>query len=180
MKQAVILHGTKGSPEGNWFPWMQSTLSLNWDVTVPNLPTPDDQNLESWIAAYQAQAPQDAHLIIGHSLGATFILKLMDRGLIDPAHVILISIVIDNINIAEYDELNKSFIENDIDYKNMKQRATQFTIIHGDDDPYVPLDQPQHVAKELGVTLHLIEKGGHLNSESGYTEFPDLLKYIHD
>lgn len=178
LKQAVILHGTKGSPEGNWFPWLANALKDDWNVTIPLLPSPDNQNLQSWIKAYQKQVPQQIDVIIGHSLGATFILKLIEQGLMEPTQAILVSTVIDHINIAEYDALNDSFIRDKINYDKIKKTGTNFTLIHGNNDPYVPLNQPEHIAQKLGINLNLIETGGHLNIESGYTSFPEILGFI--
>ena len=52
-------------------------------------------------------------------------------------------------------------------------------MFHGADDPYVPLAMAQELANKLGVKLNVIEKGGHLNAESGYTKFPAVLKAIY-
>ena len=46
--KALIFHGTMGSPNGNWFPWLQSELiSKGWDVDVPAFPTPEGQSLDT-------------------------------------------------------------------------------------------------------------------------------------
>ena len=48
--KALIFHGTHGSPEGNWFPWLHGELiSKGWDVDVPAFPTPEGQSLDNWI-----------------------------------------------------------------------------------------------------------------------------------
>lgn len=148
-------------------------------MTIPTFPTPEGQNLGNWVEAYKEQAPHVVDLLIGHSLGATFILKLIEHNIIAPKHAILISTVGGPIGITEYDALNDSFIQNKINYKVLQESATTFTIIHGSDDPYVPLHQAQEVPKKLNIDLHLIEKGGHLNTESGYTQLPEILDYIH-
>jgi len=49
---------------------------------------------------------------------------------------------------------------------------------HGSDDPYVPLQNAKKMSKNLGIEIDMIKQGGHLNSESGYTEFQYLLKKI--
>ena len=56
-KDVIILHGTMGSPEGNWFPWLKSQLENDYNVYVPRFPTPDNQSKETWCAALRDQAP---------------------------------------------------------------------------------------------------------------------------
>ncbi len=184
MKKALIFHGTHGSPEGNWFPWLQEELMMQeWQVAVPKLPTPEEQSLNGWITALEEQVPgyADANLLIGHSSGATFCLRLVEKELIAPDQVILVSAVIDKINIAKYDELNSSFIEEGFNWSKIKNSGTSFTLIHGDNDPYVPLDQPEKIADQLDTPLNLMEDAGHINAESDFTDFPEILDFIdHD
>lgn len=181
--KAIIFHGTLGSPEGNWFPWLQSTLTNEgWNVEIPSLPTPKNQSLDSWttIVKNQVSNLNNIDLLIGHSLGATFILRLLESNLIQPQQTILVSALIDKINNAEYDSLNASFITLPYQWDMIKKSCKEITILHGSDDPYVPLEQPETIAKNLNIPLHTIKNGGHLNTESGYTEFPDILPYIHE
>ena len=42
----VILHGTEGSPDVNWFPWLSAELErLGQKTIIPVLPTPDGENV---------------------------------------------------------------------------------------------------------------------------------------
>lgn len=41
MKNAIIIHGTEGYPEENWFPWLKNELELiGYNVIVPQFPSP--------------------------------------------------------------------------------------------------------------------------------------------
>ncbi len=181
--KAIIFHGTLGAPTGNWFPWLQSTLAnKGWDVSVPSLPTPENQSFESWVEALKEQVSnlKNIDLLIGHSLGATFALRLLEQNLVHPQQTILVSAVSDEIGNVEYDTLNTPFINAPYQWDKIKENSKDITILHGTNDPYVPLEQPEIIAKNLNILLHLIKGGGHLSAESGYTEFPDILPYIHE
>ena len=46
----IIIHGTNGHPEKNWFPWLKNELDkLGHTVYIPQFPTPDGQNLANWL-----------------------------------------------------------------------------------------------------------------------------------
>lgn len=47
MKNAIILHGTLGSPRGNWFQWFKNELTKKgYKVWSPDLPNSDEPNQE--------------------------------------------------------------------------------------------------------------------------------------
>ena len=75
MDKFAIIHGTKGSPEGNWFQWLSTELiKRGAQVTIPRMPTPEGQSLDNWLAAFSEQVgPIDqSTTVIGHSVGIFF------------------------------------------------------------------------------------------------------------
>ena len=49
---------------------------------------------------------------------------------------------------------------------------------YSDNDPYVRYETEKEFADTITENQIMISGGGHLNSESGYTEFTDLLMFI--
>lgn len=165
----VIFHGTRANPQSNWFPWLAWQLP---DVIVPELPTPRGQSLESWFAA----APKLDDVVIGHSCGATFVLHLLESQKVNKA--ILVAPVMGAIGLPEYDELNREFYGHPFDWGAIRRNAGQIIIIHGDDDPYVPIGHAEKLHQAIGGELVVIPKGGHLNSEASFTRFPQIMDYL--
>lgn len=52
------------------------------------------------------------------------------------------------------------------------------SILQSDNDPYVSTGNGKELAKHIGVTMHVIPQAGHLNAESGWTKFPQLLEEL--
>ena len=51
----LIIHGIYGNPEENWLPWLKTELEKkDHKVYIPTFPTPENQNLTSWIEAFQS------------------------------------------------------------------------------------------------------------------------------
>ncbi len=173
----VIIHGTKGSPQGNWFPWLKAKLEAQGhDVLVPEFPTPEGQDADSWTSWFLVQSMPDKNLtVIGHSIGATCLLNLLNEINTPIAASYFIAPVMGDIGFAEYDDLNRSFYETDFDWAGIRSRMGKAIIMHGDNDPYVPLSHAELLAGKLEVPLTIIPNGGHLNAETGFTDFPQLL-----
>lgn len=181
MTDAVILHGTKGSPNINWFPWMKEKLEAHGvNVFTPSLPTPQNQSKDNWCSALREQAPDfnEDTILIGHSCGANLVLHILEAMERPVKYAALIGVVIAAIDDDEINKLNETFINHDYQWNEIQSGAQHISIFHGTNDPYVPLSQPQTVAKALNINLQTIENGGHLNAAAGYTEFPKLYNDI--
>jgi len=181
IERYIIIHGTKGSPDGNWFPWLRTILSERGaEVVVPRMPTPEGQTLDVWLSSFaeQVRKVDESSCIIGHSIGAVFLLRYLERSRYPIGASIFVAGLISSIGIPEYDHLNSTFVAGEYDWEIIKRNAGRIVCMMGDNDPYVPLSQPKHMAQSLGVEPLIIVGGGHLNSESGHHEFPELLKML--
>ena len=180
-QRMIIIHGTQGSPEENWFPWLASELrNRGIEAFVPRLPTPEGQSLENWTRVFEDELgplTEDTTLI-GHSLGAGFALRLVERGNQPVRALFLVSGFIGELGLPDFDTLNSSFVNGPFDWEAIRSRAGRIRVYNGDDDPYVPLSKGEELARELHTDLTVVPNGGHINTASGYTQFDQLLTDI--
>ena len=183
MKNAVILHGTNGSSQHNWFPWLKTELEkLSYQVWVPDLPGANKPNVftyNEFLLKNSNWQFDEETVLIGHSSGAVEILSLLQHlpsnTKIKAAY--LVGAFNDNLG-EEY--LNDLFLE-PFDFSIIKQRANQFFLIHSDNDPYCPLEQAQFLAEQLDGELVVKPGQAHFSlSTAGetYRQFPFLLELI--
>ena len=75
-----------------------------------------------------------------------------------------------------YDNVNESmYFDNLEDVKNC---CNEIICYYSDNDPYVRLKAEKEFADEVSTKQILIHDGGHLNSESGYESFEELVSYV--
>lgn len=176
----IIIHGIYGHPKENWFPWLSRELEKKgFKVIVPKFPTPFDQTLESWLrvlSKYEDNINEET-VLIGHSLGAAFILDYLQQTSKKIKAAFLVAGYHKLIN-NEFYELNKTFVGKEFGWKNIKSSCGKFFVFASDNDPYLPLDINRELAKNLDAKLKIIHNGGHLNKKAGYEKFPELLDTI--
>src|SRR3989344_904143 len=81
MKNALILHGAGNNSQGNWFPWLKRELEgKGYVVWSPDLPNSDVPDLNDWLKTVFGNAWEfNANsIIVGHSSGATLILRILE------------------------------------------------------------------------------------------------------
>lgn len=182
MRNFLIIHGTMGDPKGNWFPWLKTELEKSGhNVIVPTFPTPEGQSLSAWSAVAQkalSETEPANTTLIGHSLGAAFALRLAESASAAFKAAFIISPFMHTLGIDPYDELNSTFISQSPDWPRIRKNLPSVYAFAGQNDPYVPLPFATEVAQQVGAELTVVEKGGHLNEEFGYREFPLLLDKI--
>ena len=181
MTNIIIIHGTGGNPNGNWFPWLKSELEKSdCRVFVPKFPTPENQSLENWLNVFKdyEQYLDENSIVIGHSLGPAFLLSVLEN-LNRPIKAAFFVVGFTGLlNNPDFDELNESFVTKSFDWAKIKNNCKRFYVIFSDNDPYVPLEKGKSLAENLGTELIVLKNAGHINEEAGYTEFSFLLDKI--
>lgn len=175
--RVVVLHGARGGPDTNWFPWLHAELEARgFEVVRPRLPTPEGQSLVAWLDAFdRAAGPLTATTaLVGHSLGVALALRLVERATEPVAGLFLAAGFVGALGLPEYDAINASFFATPFDWAGIRGRGGPIRCWAGDDDAYVPLAPSRDLADHLGVELEVVRGGGHLNAETGFTAFPPL------
>ncbi len=174
----IIIHGTRGNPDENWFPWLKAELEKrDCEVFVPAFPTPRGQSLDNWCAVfaeYETYLNEDA-ILVGHSLGPVFLLSVLE----DLTHPVKAAFFVGGfvgfLGHEQFDELNKTFVDRSFEWQKIRKNCKNFYVINALDDPYVPVESGKELAENLDAELVVLPEGGHLNEEFGFTEF-ELLR----
>lgn len=177
--RVVIIHGAHGGPETNWFPWLHTTLaSEGIEVVRPRFPTPEGQSLSAWLDTYNLAVealPLVPTVLVGHSLGAAFALRVLERVPQPLAGLFLAAGFIGALGLPDYDTINHSFFAAPFDWTTIRERKGRIARCWaGDNDPYVPLSRSQDMAARLEAPLEIVPGGAHLNSETGFKTFPQI------
>ena len=176
----IIIHGVYANPESNWFPWIKKELeSRGFEVIIPKFPTPLNQTPESWSRAISKYGDKISNetVLIGHSLGAAFILDYLENTNKKIKAVFLVAGFFKPVG-SPYDESIRSFVDREFNWEKIKSSCKSFFVFASDNDQYIPLELSKELAKKLGAKIKIIHGGGHLNRQSGYDKFPFILDEI--
>lgn len=183
MKNAIILHGTLGSPDGNWFGWLKTELeNMGLQVWLPQLPHAEQPSLKEWADFIHARCPfaiDEETLVVGHSSGAILSLVLAQQNNTPIGGVVAVSVFHDN---SLGWEPNNRLFDVTFDWKAIQKNATKLLFVHSDNDPYVPLEQAQYVVNNCEAELIVVPGEGHFNLEQSpdYKAFPKLIDILEE
>ena len=180
MTNVIIIHGTGGHPEENWFPWLKKELEKRGgQVFVPQFPNPQTPGLQAWLKEFEkygAHFTSDT-ILIGHSLGGAFALRVLEKSKTKIRLACIIAAPIGVLPIKYY-QSDKPFIEKPFDWEKIRKNCGGFAVFHSMDDPLVCVENGEVLALKLGVKPILLKNAGHFNSKAGYTKFKELLEVI--
>jgi|GEM_PF-1973291 len=160
----VMIHGTAGSPDENWFPLVKREMEkLGAKVFVPRLPLGDKQNMTNWRRAFREQVPfelDENTILIGHSSGGAFMLSILQEQETPIKASIFVSAFFKDLGLSDIKKQIETFVDLDHDWALIRKNAGKIVHLHGDDDYAVPLAQAKELSKNLGSDLIIIEGGG--------------------
>ena len=178
---AIIVHGSYGSPDENWFPWLKVELEKSgYEVFVPKFPTPKNQKLGAWMDIFDkyTNSLDQNSILIGHSIGCAFILSVLEKLKIKIKAVFLVAGFLGPLGNEFYDTISKTFTKKEFDWEKIKSNCSRFLIYQADNDPHVPFSKGEEIAEKTQGTLKIIKNAGHFNEKSGYKKFGLLLEDI--
>lgn len=182
MKSAFIIHGSTGSKDAHWFPWLKERLEeKGLQVFLPQFPIEEgQQTLQNWLRTLE---PMKEYLpdsvTIGHSLGASFILNMLSQWDVKIRAAFFVGGFAEKHEAEGEPDMN-DFAAREFDWEKIKKNCQRFYVIHSDNDPCVPLEKAQRLAKNLGVEVILIRGGGHFQEQGGFKTFDFLLEKINE
>lgn len=183
MSNYFIIHGSFGSPFVNWFPYLRKEIENRELVCyTPDFPTGVGyQSYESWsniLEIYlKAGLINEDTVIYAHSIAPAFVCKFLINHNVKVKRLIFVCGFNNYFGInKDYDAVNESmYCDNISDVKNL---VNEIICYYSKNDPYVKYDAEIEFADSVATKRIIIDDGGHLNSESGYAEFPELLEYL--
>ena len=179
MEKYIIIHGSFGSKDGNWFPWLKNKLEKdNKDVIVPQMPVGvGNQNFENWSKVLNELKINENTIIIAHSIAPIFVCKYLITNKIKVKKLVFVCGFNNYLGIdSDFDAVNEPmFIEN---FEDIKEYCNNIICYYSDNDPYVKFEVEKSFADTVSNEQYVIKNGGHINAESGYTEFEEILKVL--
>lgn len=179
MKTVLIIHGVGGHAGIHWQQWLHDQLEgQGHKVLMPNMPEPDHPDRKTWLEEVKA-ALNEVNLsqltIVGHSLGVTTALDFIEQANNRVNRLLSVAGFAKDYGA----EMNGYFLQEKlVDFEKVRNNLRWAAVIYGDNDPYVPQAELKYVADSLGVQPVIVHDGGHLNSETGFTEFQQLLEML--
>lgn len=193
MRNIFIIHGSYGSPQGNWFPWLKKELSkLGHRVLVPQFPIPpidkhdsfySGHKLSEWIETlndYDRYINSDT-IFVAHSRGCVFTYHYLAKIKQSISATFLVAPWINFIWYPKGYKKIDSFHKTPFDWGQIRRGSRYFELYQSTNDD-TPISEGKEIAKYLKAKLMIVKNAGHFNttSDKKYVKFPDLLKNIQD
>lgn len=197
----LIMHGSYGSPEENWFRWLEKELKqLGHEVILEQFPVDSWDEIEKIgadkIGSYEAietltsweeyfvnhilpQIKDQEIGFVGHSIAPVFMLHMLNKYDIKLKKAIYVAPcfnIPDAPAVWQFYPVNKTFYSYDFDFEKIKSQIGKSYVVYGDNDPYVPATEPPLFAQKLGAEICVVPGGGHCGGI--FKEFPLLLEII--
>jgi uncharacterized protein len=169
-KKAIIFHGTGGSPDIIWFPWLDKQLTARgYSVQRPSYPDVNVEPIATFLPKVLSAHDFDQDtVLVGHSGGAALLLAVLEHLQTPVAQSILVAGYSTRPNESEEPVLQQSY-----DWDRIAANAGDIYFINSAVDPYgCDAGQGRYLFDRLGGT-QIIRNDGHFGDwNQPYDSFP--------
>ena len=190
MKNAILLHGSSGSPTSFWLPSIKKSLEkLDYEVWIPQLPKPEAPNLDLQLPFVLKNGEfNDETIIISHSAACPLTLSILENIIVRIKKAILVAGYARPLD-AKLDEEAKQLekdalpiLQSEYNWEKIRNNVEEIVFINSDNDPWGCDDnEGRYMFDNIGGTLIIRHGEGHMGSNDfgqPYKKFPLLEKLI--
>lgn len=139
------------------------------------------QNYESWskLLKYYLDLGliNENTTIIAHSIAPVFVSKFLVEYKVKIKKIIAVCGFNNYLGLnEEYDAVNKTMYFDDLE--KVKQYTKEIICFYSNNDPYVKYEVEKEFADKVATEQILMPNAGHINSESGYNTFEEIVNYL--
>jgi len=154
-----------------WEPLLEASLGAGYRVHAPRMPRPDEPDYRAWARAIDRFIDERPNpVLVGHSLGASVLLKLMCEARSRPKHAgsFLVSTPFWGPELPDFALPD--------DFGSRLADLAPLFFYHSRDDREVPVQHVERYRRALPhATVRVLPRGGH---ELDLPTFPELAKDI--
>ena len=170
MVRAIILpgNGCDDIMRANWYGWLHGRLEEEGrfsEVVCCTMPDPHRARRKIWLPfILNTLAADETSVLVGHSSGAVAAMRLCETTRV--AGLVLIAAC--HTDLGEPSETQAGYYPpsgGPWQWETIRANtAGNIAILHSDNDPFIPLDEPRHVAAQLRVPLREVPGRSHFFS----------------
>lgn len=159
-----------------WSDLLKKDLGDDFDVIIPNMPSKYEADYIAWKIWFERYLELIGYelILIGHSLGGTFLLKYLSENKINKK---LIKLLLVAPWVIDSDELSKlySFEFNINNLDKILEVCSDIHLWQSKDDTIVPINNGNLIKEKLPeLNYHILDDRGHFIQE----KFPEIVKMI--
>ncbi|MGW3893840.1 RBBP9/YdeN family alpha/beta hydrolase [Micromonospora profundi] len=174
--RAIIFHGTGGSPDVCWYPWLAERLKgRGYTVEVPHYPAINVEPIATFLPrVLNGHRFDEDTVLVGHSGGAALLLALLEHVDVTVAQAILVAGYCTPPNTEEEPVLQPSY-----DWAAIRSHVRDIYFVNSREDPYGCDDRQGRVMfEQLGGT-QIVRDDGHFGDyDQPYDRFELLDRLI--
>jgi predicted alpha/beta hydrolase family esterase len=157
-KTVLILHGYLSSAQDFFIPKLASELSKDANIVCPELPDANNPKRSDWVAtvlkALNGLVPD---MIIGHSLGGTLALILLEEELLTTKALFTLG----SSHCPKDEEVLNSMLVPPISVMKLSKLPTNYFVVQSYDDPYTHPECAALLIKQIGAMGLFFHNQGH-------------------
>ncbi len=163
----------KFRPKKDWKTNLPQSLGEEYDVLVPRMPNSANSRYAEWKIWFERMFAflDDEIILVGHSLGAMFLIKYLSENTF-PKKIKRLFLISSPYGATEPDPAEFKLPDS---FEPVNKQAKNIIIFHSKDDIVVPFSEFEEIKKRLPQAMVCVfEDRGHFNQE----EFPELVELI--